>query len=248
LAWSFLLPHHRQEHIMSTTKVIVLIPAAGLGRRMGASVHKQYLSLQGRPVLAHTLSIFEHHPRIDRIYIIAPADQIDYCRDDIVTPGGFRKVSGILAGGAERQDSVRLGLLGCGAEADDIVLIHDGVRPLFDGNCLDRVLRVIETQGSCVVGVPVKDTIKVVQNGCAVETPERGKLWAAQTPQGFRYQKILAAHLAAERQGYYGTDDASLLEWQGEVVPVVEGDYRNIKITTPEDLQIAEVFLNSKEG
>jgi len=227
--------------------VIVLIPAAGLGRRMGTSIHKQYLCLQGRPVLAHTLSIFQQHPCVDSIYVIAPADQMDFCRLDIIEPGGFTKVRGVVAGGAERQDSVRLGLEACQAQVDDIVLIHDGVRPLFDGDLLNGVLKAVEEHGSCVVGVPVKDTIKEVDGGFAVTTPDRRRLWAAQTPQAFRYGKIMSTHHRAYQQGYHGTDDASLLEWQGESVAMIEGSYRNIKITTPEDLLIAEAFLTASE-
>ena len=234
---------------MRLMSVIVLIPAAGLGRRMGSSVHKQYLCLQGRPILSHTLSVFDRHPRVDHIYVIAPPDQVDFCRQDIVEPGRFAKVRDIVAGGAERQDSVRLGLEACQAQADDIVLIHDGVRPLFDGGLLDGVLKAVEVHGSCVVGVPVKDTIKEVVEGFAVATPERKRLWAAQTPQAFRYSEILAGHRLAFEQNFYGTDDASLLEWQGKSVAMVEGSYRNIKITTPEDLLIAEALLaGSKKG
>nr|WP_320049065.1 2-C-methyl-D-erythritol 4-phosphate cytidylyltransferase [uncultured Desulfuromonas sp.] len=227
--------------------VIVLIPAAGLGRRMGTSVHKQYLCLQGRPVLAHTLSAFQEHPCVDHIYVIAPADQVGFCRQDIIEPGGFTKVRDVIAGGQERQDSVRLGLEACRADDNDIVLIHDGVRPLFDGDLLDGVLKAVDVSGRCVVGVPVKDTIKEVDNGFVVATPERKRLWAAQTPQAFRYHEIMTAHRLAYEQNYTGTDDASLLEWQGKPVAVVEGSYRNIKITTPEDLLVAEAFLANDE-
>lgn len=223
--------------------VTVLIPAAGLGRRMGTTVHKQYLCLQGRPILAHTLSLFDSHPLVDHIYIIAPSDQMAYCRRDIIEPGGFAKVRDVIAGGAERQDSVRLGLLGCQAAADDVVVIHDGVRPLFDPALLPQVVQTVIDHGACVVGVPVKDTIKQVADGFAVATPPRAALWAAHTPQAFRYQQILEAHLQAERQGYLGTDDASLLEWQGQRVALLEGSYRNLKITTPEDLIVAEALL-----
>ena len=227
--------------------VIVLIPAAGLGRRMGSSVHKQYLCLQERPILAHTLSVFQRHPRVDHIYVIAPADQMEFCRRDIIEPGGFSKVRDVVAGGRERQDSVRLGLEACRAQADDLVVIHDGVRPLFDGDLLDGVLKAVDVSGSCVVGVPVKDTIKEVEDGFVVATPERKRLWAAQTPQAFRYREIMAAHRLAFEQGYCGTDDASLLEWQGKNVAMIEGSYRNIKITTPEDLLVAEAFLAGSE-
>lgn len=223
--------------------VIVLIPAAGLGRRMGGAVSKQYLSLAGRPILAHTVALFDSHPRVDHIYIISPENQRDFCQRDCIEPYNFKKVRGIIVGGCQRQDSVRNGLVGCGGSCDDTVIIHDGVRPLYDSSHLDVVLAEVERSGSCVVGVPVKDTIKRVREGCIVETPPRAQLWAAQTPQAFRYQLIAAAHLAAQQQNYSGTDDASLLEWQGRPVAMIEGSYRNIKITTPEDLLIAQAFL-----
>lgn len=223
--------------------VTVLIPAAGLGRRMGSSVHKQYLCLAGQPVLSHSLALFDSHPLVDHIYVIAPEDQLAFCQRDIIDVGRYRKVRGVIAGGAERQDSVRLGLLGCQAKSDDTVVIHDGVRPLFDGALLERVLAAVVEHGSAVVGVPVKDTIKRVEQGFAVTTPPRATLWAAQTPQAFHYQQILDAHLQAQQQGYRGTDDASLLEWLGHKVAMVEGSYRNLKITTPEDLVIAEALL-----
>lgn len=223
--------------------VIVLIPAAGFGRRMGGTVSKQYLSLNGHPILAHTVALFDSHPRVDHIYIIAPENQRDFCQRDCIEPYNFKKVRDIIIGGAQRQDSVRNGVVACGGSSGDTIIIHDGVRPLYDGAHLDVVLDEVERSGSCVVGVPVKDTIKRVQEGCIVETPPRAELWAAQTPQAFRYQLISAAHHEAQQQGYCGTDDASLLEWQGKTVTMVEGSYRNIKITTPEDLHIAEAFL-----
>ncbi|MEA3465659.1 MAG: 2-C-methyl-D-erythritol 4-phosphate cytidylyltransferase [Thermodesulfobacteriota bacterium] len=223
--------------------VIVLIPAAGLGRRMGGSVSKQYLSLDGRPILAHTVALFDSHPRVDHIYVIAPENQLDFCRDECVEPYRFDKVRDIIIGGEKRQDSVRHGVLGCHAQPGDILVIHDGVRPLFPASQLDAVLEAVIKTGACVVGVPVKDTIKRVQGDVIVATPPREELWAAHTPQAFRYELIHAAHIQAQQQGYCGTDDASLLEWQGVPVTMIEGSYRNIKITTPEDLLIAEAFL-----
>jgi len=224
-------------------RVIVLIPAAGLGRRMGGAVSKQYLSLDDRPILTHTVAVFDSHPRVDHIYIIAPENQRQFSQRDCIEPYNFTKVRGIVTGGDQRQDSVRNGLLACGANAEDIVIIHDGVRPLYQASHLDAVLAEVEQSGACVVGVPVKDTIKRVHGAVIVETPRRDELWAAQTPQAFRYEQILAAHDAAQQQQYSGTDDASLLEWQGLPVAMIEGSYQNIKITTPEDLLIAEAFL-----
>jgi len=217
-------------------RLTVLVPAAGMGRRMQAGVNKQYLELDGRPILAQTLALFESSPHVVRILVIAPADELDYCRTQIVERYGFAKVSELVAGGAERQDSVRNGLRACALDADEIVLIHDGVRPLFDPTLIRPLaLRAAEI-GGCIVGVPVKDTVKQVDAGMITATPPRSRLWLAQTPQAFRYGLIREAHEQALAEGFNGTDDASLLERIGRPVAMLEGDYRNLKITTPEDL------------
>lgn len=233
---------------MNTT---VLVPAAGMGRRMGASINKQYLDLAGRPILAHTLELFQQHPSIDSIYLILPADEISYCQTHIVNNYGFTKVRRIVAGGAERQDSVLNGLRALqedGEVSDDtIVLIHDGVRPLFDATLIPQLIETAQHQGGCVVGTPVKDTIKQVDGGQISATPNRQQLWQAQTPQAFRFEQIMQANQAAERDGFRGTDDASLVERLGEPVMMLEGDYRNIKVTTPEDLLIANALINQQE-
>ncbi len=223
--------------------VHVLIPAAGAGRRMGGDVNKQYLLLDGRPILAHTLSLFEDHPQISGITLIAPSEEISYCRDDVIDAYGFAKVSEIVAGGAERQDSVRNGLRACAAADDDIVLVHDGVRPLLPSGLIDTVIAAAIDNGAALVAVPAKDTIKVVVDGKVQQTPDRSTLWQAQTPQAFRYDLIASAHEKAYKEGYQATDDAQLVEWVGQPVAIVEGDYRNLKITTPEDLLLAESFI-----
>lgn len=222
--------------------VIVLIPAAGLGRRMGAAVNKQYLRLAGRPILAHTLACFDHHPLVDAIYVISPPAEISFCQKEVVRRYGFAKVREIVAGGAERQDSVRHGLLACGANPDDIILIHDGVRPFFPAHRLGDLVESAKRTGACLAGVPVKDTIKEVRQGMVSGTPDRSCLWQAQTPQAFRFEIIAKAHQQALADGFLGTDDASLVERLGLPVAMVEGDYRNIKITTPEDLVAAEAI------
>lgn len=229
-------------------KVYVLIPAAGLGRRMGASLNKQYLTLDDRPVLAHTLALFDGHPRVAGIYVISPRDEVSFCRREVVERYGFTKVLDLVAGGAERQDSVRNGLRACVAEAGDIVLIHDGVRPLCPSACIDGAIDSASHIGACVVGVPAKDTIKEVEDGLVRGTPERRRLWQAQTPQAFRYGLIRDVHERALAEGWIGTDDASLVERLGLPVAMVTGDYRNIKITTPEDLLLARAFLANSEG
>lgn len=227
--------------------VIVLIPAAGTGSRMRAAVNKQYLTLADRPILAHTLKLFDTHPAVDRIHVISPAAEIDQCRSKVVERFSFTKTCSIIAGGAERQDSVRNGLLGCGAANDDIVLIHDGARPFFSPDLISEVVRVASEVGACLVGVPVKDTIKEVTAGLVSGTPDRNRLWQAQTPQAFRFALIRDAHERATRDGFRGTDDASLVERLGRPVAMIEGNYRNIKITTPEDLILAEAFLKMQD-
>lgn len=230
---------------MSHFKSIALIPAAGMGKRMGASINKQYLQLNGLPILAHTISVFERSPLIDAIYLVIPADEIPYCREHIVEAGGFKKVAAIVQGGKERQNSVMNGLnaMRKSVADGDIVLIHDGVRPLLTENMLRDSIAVARICDGALVAVPAKDTIKIVADGIVIETPLRETLWQAQTPQSFRFGVIHAAHLSAEKDGFIGTDDASLIEHSGGKIRIVPGDYRNIKITTPEDLILAETFL-----
>lgn len=226
-------------------KVIALVPAAGIGKRMGAQINKQYLLLAGKPIVAHTLQILEDAPFIDEIYVIVPEAEIPYCREHVVERYDLTKVRGIVAGGAERQNSVMNGLRALtGADVDDLVLIHDGVRPFISLPVLEKSVETAREKGGALVAVPVKDTVKIVVDGIVRETPLRETLWLAQTPQTFRYSIIMAAHEIAAAERYLGTDDASLVEWMGKDVHIVLGDYRNIKITTPEDLVMAEAFLH----
>ena len=230
---------------MAEFKSIALIPAAGMGKRMGASTNKQYLQLNGVPVVARTISVFEQSPLIDAIYLVIPADEIPYCQKHVVEAYGFGKIAAIVPGGRERQNSVMNGLSAMRERVsdDDIVLIHDGVRPLVTENLLRESIISASLHDGALVAVPVKDTIKRVCDGIVCDTPQRESLWQAQTPQSFRFGKIFNAHLSAEAEGFYGTDDASLIERGGGEVHIIRGDYRNIKITTPEDLVLAEAFL-----
>lgn len=232
---------------MTTFKAFALVPAAGMGKRMGSAINKQYLRLAGLPILAHTLSVFERSPDIYGVCLVSPADEISYCREEVVEAGGFKKVVEIVPGGRERQNSVMNGLnaLKRLASADDVVLIHDGVRPFVSQQMLHDSIAVARAHDGALVAVPAKDTIKVVRDGMVIDTPERRTLWQAQTPQSFRFGVIYQAHRSADEAGFIGTDDASLVERLKGRVRIVEGDYRNIKITTPEDLILAEAFLSA---
>jgi 2-C-methyl-D-erythritol 4-phosphate cytidylyltransferase len=214
-----------------------------MGKRMGASMNKQYLLLDGKPILAHTIELFQKADFIDEIYPIVPAEEIEYCRVHVVEKYGLDKVVRIIAGGAERQHSVLNGLRAIDSADDDVILIHDGVRPFVPLHAVRRSIEIALEYDGAVTAVPVKDTVKVVKDAMVVATPARESLWLAQTPQTFRYALIRAAHELADSEEFLGTDDASLLEWMGREVHVVIGDYRNIKITTPEDLILAEAFL-----
>lgn len=232
---------------MRACKTFALIPAAGMGKRMGATINKQYLQLGGLPILAHTLAVFQQCPQISGICLVTPADEIAYCRDQVVGACGFSKVIDIVPGGRERQNSVMNGLkaLKRHAASDDVVLIHDGVRPFITPKLLQESIAVAQSGDGALVAVQAKDTIKTVRDGIVQGTPDRSTLWQAQTPQSFRFSVILDAHQSAEEAGFIGTDDSSLVERRGGKVRIVPGDYRNIKITTPEDLIHAEAFLSA---
>lgn len=227
--------------------VHALIPAAGLGRRMGAGGNKQYLELGDRPVLAHTLARLAAVACIDALHLIVPADERDYCREQVVARFGLERVRSIIAGGAERQDSVRNGLEGCGAADDDVVLIHDGVRPFFPAAQLAPLVAAAAGTGAAVLAIPAQDTVKEVADGRVVRTLERSRLWQVQTPQAFRHALIRDAHRRAHAAGFVGTDDASLVEWCGGAVAVLPGSPFNFKLTTPADLALARALLASGE-
>lgn len=224
-------------------KYTAIVLAAGQGKRMKSKVQKQYLLIKGKPVLYYTLRAFEQSPLVSEIVLVTGKEEIEYCRKEIVENYGFKKVSKITEGGKERYHSVYEGLKA--AVGTDYVLIHDGARPFVDEELLERVCTAVEEYGACVAGMPVKDTIKIADEaGFAAQTPDRRKVWQVQTPQAFEYPLIRSAYdrlLEEEPEGI--TDDAMVLETMTEHrVKLVEGSYRNLKITTPEDLEIAAVF------
>lgn len=225
----------------------VLIPAAGSGRRIGAGVNKQYLELGDRPILAHTLIRLARLTEVDSLTLVVPEAEIDQCRAEIVARYQIDKVAGIVAGGAERQDSVRLGLAGLAAAEDDLVLVHDGVRPFFPSDRIPALVATAREVGAALFAIPAQDTIKEVREGRVERTLDRRALWLVQTPQAFRYATLRDAHRRAHAAGYQGTDDASLVEWCGGEVAAVEGSADNFKITTPADLALARALLNAGE-
>jgi 2-C-methyl-D-erythritol 4-phosphate cytidylyltransferase len=224
-------------------KTVAIIPAAGSSKRMQNNISKQYLLLDGIPVLARTLEIFQRSPGIDEIFLIVPEMDIDYARNDIVDRYDISKVSNILAGGEERQDSVRNGIDVLGSD-HDIVVIHDGVRPFISEELVRSAIFEASTWQAVTVGVPVKDTVKSVDgHGIVLETLNRNHLWLTQTPQAFERDIIKKAYEAAYRDNYYGTDDAALVERMGVKVMMIRGSYDNIKITTKDDIMLAEVLI-----
>lgn len=231
---------------MKQYKNTAIVLAAGQGKRMHSDIQKQFLEIQGRPVLFYSLDCFQKSPWIHNIIIVTGEEMISYCREEIVERYGMKKVSAIVSGGKERYDSVYKGLLAC--EESDYVFIHDGARPFLDSRILRDALETVRDCNACVVGMPVKDTIKIVgKDGFAEQTPDRSSLWMIQTPQVFNYTLIKDAYQKMIETGNVNvTDDAMVLEQMcGQKVKLVEGSYRNIKITTPEDLLIAEAFLTS---
>ena len=224
-------------------KAIAIIPAAGLGKRFGAE--KQFLELSGRPVLVHTLQAFEDAPSVASVCVAVPKAEIDSVKK-LSEKYRLKKVARVVAGGRERQDSVRLGFEAAGV--CDIVLVHDGVRPLVTPEIIEKTVAGAAKFGGCVAALPMKETTKRVANdGVILETVDRGSLWSIQTPQAFRYEIFRRAVEKSVTDGFLGTDEAMLVERLGEKVQVVEGSPYNIKVTVPEDLKIAEAYLRMRD-
>lgn len=227
--------------------VKAVIAAAGSGRRMGAEENKLFLPLDGRPLLAHTLAAFEAAGVVEGIVVVLREEDVPRGRA-LTAAAGFRKVEALVPGGAERQDSVGSGLAALGGGVD-VVVVHDGARPLVSPALLEATAEAARRAGAALAAVPVKDTIKVVDPGGVVtSTPDRRALWAAQTPQAFRTDLLREAFAWAAANGVRGTDEASLVELYGHPVRVVPGEEENLKITTPLDLRIAAALLARSEA
>lgn len=221
----------------------VVIPAAGQGKRMNAGKNKQFVEIGGKPIIIHTLEVFEQdHWCKQIVLIINEAERGIF--EELISKYGIRKVKQIVPGGNERQLSVHNGLR---VLIDDmIVLIHDGARPFVEQRLIhDLVIHASDT-GAAILAVPVKDTIKRVENRLVNETIDRSALWIIQTPQAFRLSIVRQAHDEALKKGVIGTDDASLVELIGSPVSIVEGSYDNIKLTTKEDLIFGNAILEKR--
>lgn len=232
---------------MEKQKYTAIVLAAGSGKRMNSKVHKQYLIIQDRPVLYYSLKAFEDSA-VDEIVLVVGKGEEKFCRKEIVDKYGISKVKAIVEGGKERYHSVFEGLKQ--TSDADYVLIHDGARPFVNQDIVRRCMQEVQKYQACVVGMPVKDTIKIAdEEGYAKQTPDRKNVWMIQTPQTFSYALIYEAYeemLKTEDTAI--TDDAMVLErTKGKKSKLIEGSYRNIKITTPEDLLIANVYLQHPE-
>lgn len=229
-------------------RVGVIVPAAGSGRRMGASVPKALIPIGGTPIIVHTLWKFQNCGEVDDIVVVVrPGDH----QETEAALAGTRlgKVRGLVPGGEQRQDSVRAGLAALMGRETGIVVVHDAVRPFVEQRIISGVIAAAHEHGAAVAAVRSKDTVKILAKaGSSPETPDRDACWLAQTPQGFRTDVFSDAMEKATRAGFYGTDDVVLVERLGGMVFLVEGSYRNIKITTPEDLGWAEFLLGGGGG
>jgi 2-C-methyl-D-erythritol 4-phosphate cytidylyltransferase len=226
-------------------RIVAIVPSAGIGKRFGKGTNKTFVTLGGRPLLLWALETLNSMPEVKEIIPVIKEADMEYAVD-LLEASEIPKVKRIAPGGKERQDSVYNGL----NLVDDkkcIILVHDGVRPLIEHSVISSASRQLKDCDGIVIGVPVKDTIKETVGGEVTQTLNREKLWAVQTPQIFHYETIYGAYSRAAKERYYSTDDSALVERYGGRVKVVMGSYTNIKVTTPEDLMIAELFLSMRE-
>lgn len=233
-----------RRKIMEQGRCTAIVLAAGQGKRMHSKIQKQFLEIGGKPVLYYSLQCFQKSPLIRDIILVTGEDMISYCEKEIVEKYGFFKVCRVTAGGKERYDSVYAGLLCC--QDTDYVYIHDGARPFLTEEMVQRGYEAVKRTSACVMGMPSKDTVKLADtSGYIKETPNRKIVWNIQTPQIFSYDLIRGAYESIRKKDMTGvTDDAMVVEQEtGTKILLVEGSYRNIKITTPEDLAVAEAFL-----
>lgn len=233
-------------------RTVAVIPSAGMGKRMNSGgVKKTYMPLLGLPTLAHTLAAFEECPAVDSVVLAVPAEDIEFCKTEVIEKFGFRKVIKVVPGGAERQDSVANGIEAAGP-GWDIIAVHDGARPLVTPDIIEDVVDSAVATGAAVSAVPVKDTIKEAVDPESTSptvrrTLPRRALWAVHTPQAFKAETLIEAHRMARKENYLGTDESSLVERLGVEVTLVRGSNDNIKITTQEDLALAAAILQNRK-
>ena len=229
---------------------VAIVLAAGSGKRMQSDVKKQYMELDGKPVLYYCMNVFENSPLIDEIVLVTSEEDIAYCKEEIVERFGFTKVKQIVVGGKERYNSVMNGM--DAIDECDCVLVHDGARPFVDEAMLERLIESVKENKTAVAAMPSKDTVKIVDNkNVVISTPNRSTVWNIQTPQAFdfvlirdAYERMKSRELELLRMDIKITDDAMVAEnFTNAKVQLVEGSYRNIKITTPEDMMLAEMYL-----
>jgi 2-C-methyl-D-erythritol 4-phosphate cytidylyltransferase len=229
-------------------RVFAAVPAAGMGTRMGLGYSKAYLAVEGVPLLARALHALLACPAIDRVWAAVRPDELDLCRSEVLKKWDLSSRVTLVAGGEERQDTV--GELLRHAPPDrGLVLVHDGARPFPSRDLVLRVLTAAEGAGAAVAALPASDTVKLSGDGRTVaRTVDRGTVWLAQTPQAFHRDIVAGAYRRAHKEGFRGTDDASLVEWAGHEVALVPGERGNIKVTTPEDLAFAGWMAGRKRG
>lgn len=223
-------------------KNVAVLLAAGKSKRMGLGFNKTLIEVNGKPLLWYSLRAFEQCELIDDIVLVTQSSNADYVKSDIIDRYGFKKVTRIVAGGNERQFSVYNGL--SAIDDADVVVVHDGARPLITVSMMADVISAACEYGSSSVGVPLKDTVKVVdENNIVKYTPDRKDMWIIQTPQAFQFKILKTAHERAMEDGFVATDDCALVERIGGTVKIVDGSYSNIKVTTPEDLVVLEALI-----
>jgi 2-C-methyl-D-erythritol 4-phosphate cytidylyltransferase len=229
-------------------KAAVIITAGGLGKRFGEGIDKlpkQFIPLSNKPIIAHSIETFESSNLIKEIILVVPDNWVEYAQAQIVDKFNIKKVSNIISGGAERQESVGKGF-GTLSTKPDIVAVHDGARPFVSLEIIEEVIRQAADSGGAIAAIPATDTIKESSSEHIIEkTVARNKIWFAQTPQAFKHEILLEAFEKASEEGYLGTDEAELVERIGREVKLVLGSKNNMKITTPEDLDLGELILQT---
>lgn len=226
-------------------KIAAVVVAAGSGSRMGTKAKKQFLALDGTPLVGYALKILDASHMIGNIVVVVSPGDEEYCRTAVADRLGINKAAAIVPGGKERQDSVYNGLLALSHDTD-IVVVHDGARPFFSSVILESVIEAAQVHGAATCAVPAKDTVKLAgEDGFVTGTLPRGRTWLTQTPQAFRYELIIEAHRRAREDNILVTDDAALVELLNRPVKIVMGSYDNIKITTPEDMAVARTIIRA---